>query len=86
MGLDFDAGSGGREAEVSSLTVLRGSPLVCSIVVAIPRRKARGARRRVARRRAMMLCGLLLQWRNEVEIESRGVMIPRGAKADFRFF
>ena len=48
------AGSGARDAEATSAAVLMGSPLVCSIVVAIPRRKAMGARRRVARRRAMV--------------------------------
>ena len=49
----FDGGSGGRDAEVISAAALSGS-LVCSIVVAIPRRKARGASRRVASRSAMV--------------------------------
>lgn len=39
----FDAGIGGLEADVDSEMVERGSPLVCSTVVAMPRRKAWGA-------------------------------------------
>lgn len=46
--------TGVRDGEATSAAVLMGSPLVCSIVVAIPRRKAMGARRRVASRRAMV--------------------------------
>ena len=53
MVLDLDSGSGGREAEVISATAAIGS-LVCSIVVAIPRRSVRGARRRVAKRSAIV--------------------------------
>ena len=49
----LDGGSGGRDAEVASATVEMGSPFVCSMVVAMPRRRVRGARRRVASRSAM---------------------------------
>jgi hypothetical protein len=63
MLLVFDGGSGGREAEVISETVLRGSPLVCSMVVAMPRRSVRGARRRVARRSAIVsVAGVVRRW------------------------
>ena len=54
-GVDFDSGSGGRDAETISAAAAMGS-LVCSMVVAMPRRSVRGARRRVASRRAIV-CG-----------------------------
>ena len=56
MVVDLLAGSGAVEAVMASAVVEMGSPLLCSIVVAMLRWKVRGAsaRRRDARRRAMV--------------------------------
>lgn len=62
----LDAGVGGLEADVDSEMVDSGSPLVCSTVVAMPRRRTWGAsaKRLVARRRAAMV----LEWRAVAEV------------------
>jgi len=55
----FVSGMGGREADMASAVVETGSPLVCSMVVAMLRRNSwgakLGAKRLDARRRAMLL-------------------------------
>jgi hypothetical protein len=62
------SGTGGREAVMASAAVEMGSPLVCSMVVAMLRRSIwgakLGAKRLVARRRAMLLwlCGWSGEW------------------------
>ena len=63
----FDSGSGGRDADVISAAAARGS-LVCSMVVAMPRRSVRGARRRVASRSAIVLWCVLVAMVKESEV------------------
>ena len=67
----LEGGTGGRDAEVASATVEMGSPLLCSMVVAMPRRINWGAKRRVARRSAivMVVCGICGRWKERDEVE-----------------
>lgn len=51
----FDSGFKGRDKEVIFAAAAMSS-LVCSIVVAMPRRSVKGASRRVASRSAIVVC------------------------------